>query len=59
MAWKDEDFYCDYQLYINETFADESDDPKEIWDLIGEYPFGSRWWVTSATGKDISEFVPL
>ena len=59
MAYKPEDFYCDYQLYINERFADESDDPQEIWDLIGQYPFGSRYQVGSATGKDVSEFVPF
>ena len=54
-----EDFYCDYQIYINGQFADETDDVEEVWKIIGEYPFGSRYEVGSATGKDIGEFVPF
>ena len=59
MAYKPEDFYCDYQIYINLRFADETDDVEEVWTLIGEYPFGSLYEVHSATGKDVSEFIPF
>ena len=59
MAYKPEDFYCDYQIYINGWFADETDDIEEAWEIIGEYPFGSLYEVESATGKDVSEFIPF
>ncbi len=54
-----EDFYCDYQIYINSRFADETDDIEEVWSIIGDYPFGSCYAVGSATGKDVSGFIPL
>ncbi len=57
--YTDKDFYCDYQIYINSWFADETDDIEEVWDIIGEYPFGSCYLVSSATGKDVSGFVPF
>ncbi len=52
-------FLCDYQIYINCRFVDESDDIKEVWEIIGEYPFGSCYEVHSATGKDVTGFVPF
>lgn len=53
------DFYCDYQIYINGRFEDESDDVDEVWKIIGENPLGACYEVLSATGKDVSGFVPF
>lgn len=59
MAYTDKDFYCDYQIYINGKFSDETDDPKTVWDIIGNYPFGTLYEVGSSTGKDVTEFIPF
>lgn len=53
-----EQFYCDYQIYINQKFVGETNDPREVQNTIGSYPFGSLYEVHSATGKDVSMFIP-
>jgi len=48
-----------YHVYIDGRLKACVDTPEEAWTVIGQQPFGAGHMVSSPTGKDVYEFVPL
>ena len=54
-------FVPNYVVHFNALYRDpvECKTPDEVWDTIGEAPFGSGYQVESPAGLDIGEFIPF
>lgn len=48
-----------YNVYINGKLKESVDTPDEVWEVIGNSPFGSLYEVESPTGKSVLEFIPF
>ena len=52
-----------YNLHLNALIKDplvfSTNDSEEMWDRIGELPFGTGYEVLDEDGYSVSEFIPF